>query len=122
MAFQEFTQKGGKFKPQIIINRSGGFTLSSGMHHRYGLDQYNGVRIYFDKETFKVGIQLTKGDYEGTFRLKKRPEEKGAYFSARSFMQANNLDSQIYYGRYSPEEFVDEKVGKLFVITLKEHE
>lgn len=122
MAFQEFTAKGGKFKPQIIINKTGGFTLSSGMHHRYGLDKFNGVRIYFDKETLNVGIKLTEGESEGTFRLKKIPEEKGAYFSARSFLQANNLEPEKYYGRYSPEEINDEKFGKLFVITLKEHE
>ncbi len=122
MAFQEFTAKGGKFKPQIIINKTGGITLSSGMHHRYGLDIYNGVKIYFDKEVLRVGIKLTEGESDGTFKLKKRANEKGAYFSARSFLQANDLDPKKYYGRYAPEEFNDEKIGKLFVITLKEHE
>ena len=122
MAFEEFTAKGGKFKPQIIINKSGGFTLSSGMHHRYGLDKYSGVKIYYDAETMKVGIKLTEVASEGTFTLKKRDKEKGAYFSARSFLHANDLDAHIYYGRYSPEEVNDEKFGKLFVITIKEHE
>lgn len=120
--FQEFTSKGGKFKPQIIINKSGGFTLSSGMHHRYGLDNFNGVRIYFDPDTLRVGVKLIEKESDGTFRLKKNPAQKGAYFAAKSFLQANNLDPYRYYGRYSPEEINDDKFGKLFVITIKERE
>ena len=120
MAFEEFNAKGGKFKPQIIINKYGGFTLSSGMHHRYGIDKYMGVKLYFDADTKKVGVRLIDKEDDGMFKLKKRENEKGAFFSARSFWGAYNVDTQKVSGRYNPEEIEDEKFGKMFVITLIE--
>jgi hypothetical protein len=122
MAFEEFNAKGGKFKPQIIINKYGGFTLSSGMHHRYGLDKYLGVKLYFDSENKKVGVKLLEKEDGGMFRLKKSDNEKGAFFSARSFFGAYNLEPKKVFGRYDPEEAEVSNFGKMFVITLKEKE
>lgn len=118
MAFQEFKGKRGKYTPQITINRSGGFSLSSGMHHRYNLDRYEGVRLYFDPDTYRVGVKPVEDTEGGVFRLKKRPDQKGAFFVARSFLQANNLDPGKYHGRYTPEETEDEQFGRMFVIQL----
>jgi len=120
MAFQLFTAKGGKYTPQVTLNNSGGFSLSSGMHHRYGLDRYAGVKLYFDPDTRRVGIQPVEQEGEGVFRLKKRDGEKGAFFSARSFLQAYNLDPKKYHGRYSPEEVEDDQFGRMFVIRIPE--
>ena len=122
MAFEEFKAKGGKFTPQVTINKSGGFGLSSGMHHRYQLDKYVGVKLYFDRDSKKVGIRLIEEEESGMFKLKKRSNEKGAFFSARSFLESYALDPQIYYGRYNPEEYIDEKFGKMFTIQLKQHD
>jgi hypothetical protein len=120
MAFEEFNAKGGKFVPQVIINKYGGFTLSSGMHHRYSIDRYEGVKIYYEPESKKVGIKLFEKEDSGMFKLKKRENEKGAFFSARSFFGKYNLDPVKVHGRYSPEEIEDEKFGKMFVIKLQE--
>lgn len=119
MAFQEFTNKGGKYTPQIIINKAGYITLSSGMHHRFSLDKFNSVKVYYDPETKRVGLKLIESK-EGTFLLKKRENEKGAYFAAKSFLLANSLDPKKFYGRYEPQEVEDENIGKIFVITVKE--
>lgn len=118
MAFEEFNSKGGKFNPQVSINKGGGFGLSSGMHHRFQLDKYVGIKLYFDKDSKKVGIKLLDTEQMGMFKLKKRPDEKGAFFAARSFMQAYSLDPKKYAGRYSPEEVDDPNFGKLFIIQL----
>ncbi len=118
MNFEKFIAKKGKFTPQVTINRSGGLGLSSGMHHRYKLDNYMGVELYFDKEAQVIGIKLVEKESEGMFKLKKRPDEKGAYFSARSFLASYSIDPQKYAGRYSPEEIEDPNFGKLFVIKL----
>lgn len=122
MLFEEFKSKGGKFIPQITINKSGGFGMSSGMHHRYNLDAYSGVRIFFDKTDKIIGIKPMEKEGEGTFSLKKRPDQKGAFFSARSFLQAYDIDPKKYYGRYAPEEVEDKSFGKMFIIKLKIHE
>jgi hypothetical protein len=120
MAFEEFKAKGGKFTPQITINKSGGFGLSSGMHRRYGLDKYGGVKLYFDRDSKKVGIRLIEGEEVGMFKLKKRPNEKGAFFSARSFLEAYALDPKKFTNRYVPEEEEDPQFGKLFTIKLEQ--
>lgn len=122
MVFEEFNSKGGKFVPQISINKSGGFGLSSGMHRRYNLDRYKGVKMYYDQDNKKVGIKLLEEDTVGMFTLKKRDDEKGAFFAPRSFLQAYSIDPKKYYGKYPPEEVEDEQFGKLFVIQLEEKE
>ncbi len=118
MAFQEFKSKRGKYTPQVSINKSGGFSLSSGMHHRYNLDRFVGVKLYFNPETYQIGIKPMEQEEEGVFRLKKREGEKGAFFSARSFLQAYNIDPEKYKDRYAPEEIEDEEFGHMFVIQL----
>ena len=122
MAFEEFNAKGGKFTPQIIINKYGGFTLSSGMHHRFGIDKYSGIKLYYDVDSKRVGVKLIEGENTGMFKLKKRDNEKGAFFSARSFFAKYNIEPVKVYGRYAPEETEDATFGKMFVITLKEKE
>lgn len=120
MAFEEFTKIKGKFTPKLTINARGGFGLSSGMHHRYAIDRYNGVKLYFDKEELKIGIKLMEELGEGVLKLKKRPDEKGAYFSARSFIEAYNIMN--YVGGYIPKQIEDPQFGTLFVIDLKARE
>lgn len=121
MVFEAFISKGGKFVPQIIINKYGGFTLSSGMHHRYGIDKYIGVMIYFDKDGQRIGVKLLDKEETGMFKLKKSENEKGAFFSARSFLGAYNLDPQKISGRYAPEEITDPNFGKMFAIDLNQN-
>jgi hypothetical protein len=121
MAFQEFTAKRGKFTPQVTINKGGGLGLSSGMHHKYGLDKFGSVKLYYDPDTKKVGIKLCVGESDGTFKLKKRPDEKGAYFGARSFLLSFDLNPVKVAGRYSPEVVTDPNFGEMFVITIKEN-
>lgn len=121
MAFEEFKAKKGKFIPQITLNNSGGFGFSSGMHHRYQIDRYVGVKLYFDKENNRVGIKPFEKEEEGMFKLKKRENEKGAFFSAKSFLEAYSISPNLYSGRYSPEEVEDENFGKMFVIQLQKH-
>jgi len=119
MAWEQFKSKGGKFTPQITLNKSGGFGMTSGAHHRHELDKYNGVILYYDKEANKVGVRLVVELEPGMFRLKKRPEQKGAYFSARSFLEAYNIDPKQQAGRYDFEEVSDQQNGNMFVIQLK---
>src|SRR4030043_47653 len=104
MAFEEFSAKGGKFLPQVTLNRSGGFGMSSGMHHKYALDGYSSVKLYYDKGEKKIGIRLIPSQENGAFKLKKRPDQKGAFFGAKSFLRAYDIDPKKFYGRYEPEE------------------
>jgi len=118
MAFERFISKGFKLTPQITLNNTGGFGLSSGMHKKYNVDKYLAVELYYDKEDAKIGIKLLENESDFSFKLKKRPEQKGAYFGAKSFLQSYSIDPKTYSGRYMPEEVEDKDFGKLFVIKL----
>ena|SRR3989344_385660 len=118
MAFIEFTSKGGKFKPAISLNRTGGFGMSAGMHKKYRLSRFIGVKLYFEEESMRIGIKPLTEESEGMFKLKTREDEKGAFFSARSFLNAYSIDPTVYSGKYEPTEVDDEKFGKMFVIQL----
>ncbi|MDE2020904.1 MAG: hypothetical protein KGJ13_11260 [Patescibacteria group bacterium] len=122
MAFEEFTKVKGKFSPRVTINSRGGFGLSSGMHHRYGLDKYAAVKLFYDKESNRIGIKPVERESDTSFKLKKRDGEGGAYFSAWSFIEAYAIDLGKYAGRYVPQEIEDQQHGKLFVIDLKANE
>lgn len=119
--FEEFTARKGRFSPVISLAKSGGFAISAGFHHRYKIDKYKGLRLFFDKENKAVGIKFLEQEEAGMFKLKIHPNEKGGAFSAKSFLEAYAIDSKVYYGRYTPEEINDEKHGSLFVIKLQPH-
>ncbi|MEK7194807.1 MAG: hypothetical protein AAB667_00925 [Patescibacteria group bacterium] len=118
MTFEEFKSKGGKFLPQVTINKAGGFGISSGMHRRYDIDRYTGVKLYFDKDRNWIGIKMITEELDGMFTLKKRPNQKGAFFAAKSFLQAYSINPKEYFGRYEPVEVNEPNVGDLFVIDL----
>jgi hypothetical protein len=119
-SFEEFTAKKGRFTSTISLAKSGGFFLSAGFHHKHQIGNYVGVKIFFDKTKFSVGIKLLDKEEEGMFKLKTRPDEKGGFFSAKSFLDAYGIDPQKYHGKYKPKEIEDEKIGKIFVIDLAE--
>ncbi len=113
-SFEEFTAKKGRFVPSISLAKSGGFFLSAGFHHKYQIGNYIGAKLFFDKTRFSVGIKLLDKEEEGKFKLKTRPEEKGGFFSAKSFLDAYGIELLKYHGKYKPKEIEDEKIGKIF--------
>lgn len=120
--FEEFTAKKGRFSASIGLAKSGGFFLSSGFSHRYKIDNYVGVKLFFDRTKMVVGVKLLDKVEDGAFKLKTRPNEKGGFFSAKSFLEAYEIDPIKYHGRYTPKEIDDEKIGKIFIIDLNENQ
>ncbi|OHB06427.1 MAG: hypothetical protein A3B16_02325 [Candidatus Zambryskibacteria bacterium RIFCSPLOWO2_01_FULL_45_43] len=91
------------------------------MFHKYKLNDFVGVKLYFDAAEKKIGIKLVKEKAEGVFKLSKQAQGKGAYFTAHSFLSSLSIDPKKYAGRYEPEEVNDPEFGKLFVIQLAEN-
>jgi hypothetical protein len=118
-SFEEFKSRKGRFSPSISINQSGGFGLSSGFHHRYTIDKYKGVKLYYDKIKGAVGIKFLEKEEDGMFRLKTRPNEKGGYFTAKSFIDAYAVDIKKVHGKYIPQRIEDAQFGEMFVIQLE---
>ncbi len=116
--FIEHKAIGGRFKPIISLGKKSGFGLSSGFTHKHDISDTVGVKMYFDKERSAVAFKFLKSKEDGMLSLKLR--DKGGYVGAKSFLGEFNIDQEKYAGRYVPKEIMDESMGRIFVIFLKD--
>ena len=117
-SFEEFTSFGSKFTSKISLGGTGGFGFSSGFYNRYGLKDSVALKLFYDKSKMAVGFKFLKNAESGSVKLK--PRETGGYVAARSFLGKYGIDPVKYTGRYDPREVMDENLGKIYVIELKE--
>lgn len=86
MAFEDFTKPGRSFKPLLTLRRSGHIGLNNGALHRFALDRYTRVRLRYDRDTRRIGVQpLKNSDDSNTFKL--RIKEGNVTISGRSFLE-----------------------------------
>lgn len=117
--FEEFTSFGSKFSSKISLGGTGGFGFSSGFYNRYGLKDSVALKIFYDKSKMVVGFKFLKSvENDGSVKLKLRGTS--GYVAVRSFLGKYDIDPLKYAGRYDPQEIMDENLGKIYVIELKE--
>jgi len=116
--FVQFTSFGSKYTPIISLGETGGFGFSSGFYHRYNLKNNVALELYYDEDSMAVGFRFMDTATENSLKL--RPRATGGYIGARSFLGKYGIDPKKYSGRYEPKEIQDEKLGRIFVIELKE--
>ena len=116
--FEEFTSFGSKFSSKISLGGTGGFGFSSGFYNRYNLKDSSALKLFYDKSKMAVGFKFLKSVESGSVKLK--PRATGGYVAARSFLGKYGIDPVKYAGRYDPQEVMDENLGKVYVIELKE--
>ena len=115
--FKRFEAIGGKFTVSITLSKPGGLSFSSGFCNKYKTEQYNAVALYYDENSKVIAIKLLNEAENGTFKFKNREDGKGAYSSTISFIKSYDLEK--YLGtRYTPEEYEDEDIGKVFLLKL----
>ena len=61
-----------------------------------------------------------RGKFVESGSVKLKPRATGGYVAARSFLGKYGIDPVKYAGRYDPQEVMDENLGKVYVIELKE--
>lgn len=117
--FKRFEGVGSKLSNySISFGRSGIFFLSSGFCTRENIKKYSKVTLFYDKSKHAVAFQFSSENSPGTFALIKPMGQNTAAISARSFIVANELNKNEYYGKKTPIKIKDEKFGDLFVIEL----
>lgn len=116
--FEEFTSFGSKFSSKISLGATGGFGFSSGFYNRYNLKDSVALKLFYDKSNMAVGFKFLKNEESGSVKLKLRAT--GGYVAARSFLGKYSIDQVKYAGRYDPKEVMDDNLGKMYVIELKE--
>lgn len=121
--FEEFTSVKGKFTPTISITKIGGIGLSSGFCRRYSVENYKGVKLYFDKNSNVIGLKFLNEEADGMFKLrtnelKNNDKNNGLFFMCKSFFESYAIDYSKLAKKYSPEEISDAKIGKMYIIKL----
>jgi len=119
--FEEFKESGGRFKQIISLGEKSGFGLSAGFTHANSKDLVGvtGVKMFYDQEKKAIAFKFVKTKEEGVVSAKLR--DKGGYIGAQSFIGKYKIDQKKYAGRYLPKEVMDDSLGKIYVIELKEN-
>lgn len=90
MPFEKFTEIRRSHMAKVSISPTGMISFSDGAKRRFGLKDYDFCILYYDKDSKKIGIELTKEEHaDGAINLRKRTT--GAYIAAKSFVDFFNL-------------------------------
>lgn len=90
MAFEKFTGAGRSFKPKLSIRKNGQLGLNYGAVERYGIDKFEYVELYYDKENNRIGLKLSNEKSEGAVRCRVR--SGNASIPAKSFLEYYKID------------------------------
>ncbi|GIK33277.1 MAG: hypothetical protein HND43_07540 [Armatimonadetes bacterium] len=85
MPWQKFTEGSRSFAPKVTITANGAILFNQGACERFHLESVEGVVLYFDDETRRIGFELLADlNAEGVRRLRKR--RMGASIAAKPFL------------------------------------
>ena len=92
MAFIRFTETGARFgDPQVSIWSRGQIGFNQGATQEFDMKKYQYVVLYYDKDTQRIGFQLTNDKTEkGVLKLIFR-DNSGASMSAIPFLKLNKI-------------------------------
>jgi len=118
--FEIFTATGTRGNRSFISIFPKGFRFSSKFCQENKISQYNYVKLVFSKNENRIiiGFYFTNNKSLRRDVFKIITIEKNKVISAKSFLDAYQIDTQKYTGQYIPSEYYDSEIGKLFVITL----
>ncbi|MBW3622847.1 MAG: hypothetical protein KY468_05490 [Armatimonadetes bacterium] len=85
MPFVKYIETGRSFASKASVSKTGLISFNDGARRRFLMDEFDFCVLYYDKETRKIGIELTKDENaEGARKLRKRTT--GADVAAKSFI------------------------------------
>jgi hypothetical protein len=99
--------------------KSGGFGFLSGFYKKENLNDNSYVSLFYDEEKETIGFIFNNDkDYPGAFKLTKGKGSASVF--PNSFWSGFSVDIGKWAGRYAPKQSLDEKLGKIYYIQLKE--
>jgi len=116
--FEEYNSVGGRIIPKITLGRSSGLGLSAGFAKKYEIQDVVGVKLFFDRVNYAIGLKLITKPEDGMLKIKLAPKQGGAYINAKAFLIKYDIKAEEVMGRYEPKEIKSEG-GRMFVIELK---
>lgn len=120
--FIQFEGVGRKLSSYTIsLNKHGAFGINAGFYSAEGIKKFSHVMVFYDKTKEVIGLVFTNTPSEkGSFKVTHG--NNSASIVARSFFMSlfsGNKDALIkYVGKYTPKTYMDDRIGKIFYITL----
>ena len=121
LKFEKFTETGGKFSYKISLNKSGGFSFSSGFCRKHNIkkERYPYVLLFYSKKPLAVGFSFLKEATKGAFKI-SFSDSNTASVSPNSFMAAYELKPETYSEKYDPRQYRGEEGENIFYINLEQ--
>ena len=119
--FKKFENKNVRLESRITITKSNSIGFPQRFYQDNKIGSYKFVVLFWDVAKQAIGIYFTDDEKEeNKFKILHSKAGYGGSIVARSFFRSNNIDTQIYCGRYDWEKVKMEEVGTLFAIKLQE--
>lgn len=122
--FKKFDSQHSRVEDRITITKSSysvGFPTK--FYKENGVKDYKYVVLFWDSENKAMGVHFSNNEQEkNKFTVLHSNQGYGGGVSIRSFFKVNEIDPQIYYGKYNWEKQQLPGTGEIFVIKLKPHE
>ncbi len=113
MAWEQFRETTGRFKPRISIRSNGTIGFNAGAVRKFGFDKQDYILLFYDAENRRIGIRPSnESGGEGILKLNRFA--KAAWVSAGRFFNFFDIPVEKTK-RYDP--IVDEK-QKMVVVQL----
>ena len=121
--FIPFEDVGSKFGNYTIsLAGHSGFGFNSGFYNRENIKQYSHVLLSYDKTKKAIGFFFTNDStLRGACKITHTKSKKSGSVVVRSFFTAHNINPEEYTGKYTPKEYEDPNLGKLFYIILEKN-
>jgi len=116
--FKKFEKKNIRQENRITLTKSNSIGFPQKFYQDNGIKNFKYAVLFFDEKSKAIGIYFTSGEEKGGFKI-IHGQKYGAQIVVRSFLKENNINPEIYHGRYEWKKYNLEGVGEVFVIELK---
>lgn len=121
--FQKFEGRNLRLEDRITITKSNSIGFPQKFYKDNNIGSYSYAVLYWDAKNKAIGINFTNSESEKSkFSIMRNTAGYGGGIVARSFFKANEIDPEVYHGRYNWKKEDIEGTGVMFVIELKEYE
>ncbi|MEK7173167.1 MAG: hypothetical protein AAB723_00245 [Patescibacteria group bacterium] len=118
--FKKFEDRNIKSENRITLTKSYSIGLPNKFYQDNEIKSFMYAVLYWDEKNQAIGIHFTSEKEKAGFKI-IRGQKYGGQIVIRSFLKSNNINPEVYYGRYEWEKHNLEGAETLFVIKLQEH-